>query len=201
MVEMFYNYENRGCSGILNKQGDKGPLILLHGYSFTSDIWREIGLLKKLREKSIKFLALDMPYGKISNCKMKSRDTSKNIEYLHETIQREFKESPPIILGASLGGYIALKYGIKYPIKALILVAPVWSNRPEIIDHYSKQKIPILLLYGDEDHIVPKIEMERFKAKTPKTKLIIYEEAPHPLYLKHPSKFAKDITEFIGEIQ
>jgi len=189
-----------GCSYIVYKGKTENPLILLHGYSFTSAIWREVRLLDMLEDKQISYLSLDMPYGKVSDCIEKNRDTQHNVLHVKKVLKKEYPGTTPILLGASLGGYISLVYGTKYPIIGLILIGPVWSNRPELIKHYSRKAIPILLIYGGDDKIVPRIEMERFKERTKNTRLIVYEGAPHPAYLKYPDAFCRDTINFITRL-
>ncbi len=185
------------CKYIVFKDEDKPPLVLLHGYSFKSTVWRDIGLLNRLEDEGIPYLAIDMPYGKISECNYKTRKVEINIGIVNKYLRREFHKDLPYILGASLGGYIALEYGIANEVRGLILVAPVWSNKPEIIGHYSKSETPILLIYGGKDKIVPLREMKRFQRETRNTQLLIYEDASHPAYLDYPSKFANDVVLFI----
>jgi pimeloyl-ACP methyl ester carboxylesterase len=49
------------------------PIILLHGYSFTSDVWVDINLLEALEQNGIPYAAIDMPYGARSVCSPKNR--------------------------------------------------------------------------------------------------------------------------------
>lgn len=192
--------EINGCKYIIFKGLTKNPLVLLHGYSFKSRIWREVGLLYLLEERNLSYVAIDMPYGKISECKYRNREVDFNINLVKKLLEIEFSNEPPVILGASLGGFIALQYGIKHNILGLILIAPVWSNRQEIIRHYSENNIPILLIYGDKDTIVSLEEMEKFREETRNTNLVIYRNAPHPAYLKYPDKFSREVAKYLEDI-
>lgn len=190
----------RGCKYITYKGSTYNPLILLHGYSFKSSIWSDVGLLNELERRELSYLAIDMPYGKVSECENKSRDLDYNINLVKELLDKEFNGSDPIILGASLGGFIALQYGVRYPLLGLILIAPVRTNIPIIMKHYSESNIPILLIYGDGDTIVTLSEMERFQRETKNTKLVIYKGARHPAYIKYPDRFSREVAEYVENI-
>ena len=189
-----------GCKYITYKASTHNPLILLHGYSFKSTIWREVGLLDELEKRRLSYIAIDMPYGKISECDTKSRDLEYNINIIREILEKEFGRADPIILGASLGGFIGLQYGVRYTVLGLILIAPVWTNIPQIMKHYSENTIPILLIYGDKDEIVTLEEMERFQRETKNTELVIYRDAPHPAYIKYPARFSREVAEYVETI-
>ncbi len=173
------------------------PIVLLHGYSFTSKVWKEIGLLDKFEEESIPFIAVDMPYGARSNCKPKTNDIATNIILLDEILEKTLgKKDGLIIVGASLGGYVALNYAAENNTRGLILIAPVGTKEEKLRNKIRRLRIPILIIYGDKDTIVSKSEMENFVKETPRGKLKIYENAGHPAYLYQKETFVKDVISF-----
>jgi len=130
----------------------------------------------------------------------KSRAREDNINFLRGLYRQKFGDRVPIVLGASLGGYMALLYGMMYPVAGLILVAPVWSTRGDILGYYSEREIPILLIYGEKDDIVSIDEMWEFKEMVPTTELKVYEDARHPAYLDKPERFIEDVVEFCKKV-
>jgi len=184
-----------GCKYIFNL-GSGRPVVLLHGYSFTYRVWHEIGLLDRLVSEDISFIAPDMPYGRENSCKNKISSSDENINILRRIIQENFGDEIPVLVGASLGGYICLRYGMRYDVYGMVLIAPVWSTRGDIIDVYREKSIPILLIYGDRDSIVGMDEMTRFKDEVSSTELKIYRGAKHPAYLDYPNDFIEDIINF-----
>ncbi len=187
-----------GCKYVFS-EGTGRPIILLHGYSFTYQVWIDIGLLDELKKEDIPFLALDMPYGRVSSCREKISSTEENIKYVRRMLLDKFGEEVPVLIGASLGGYNALRYGMQYDVMGLILIAPVWSTREDILEVYREKNVPILLIYGDKDTIVDLEEMERFRDEVPNVELKIYSNAKHPAYLDKPQEFVKDVLEFYKE--
>lgn len=51
---------DRKFRGVYNL-GSGVPVVFLHGFSFTSDVWQRTGVTAALMEQQVPFLALDMP--------------------------------------------------------------------------------------------------------------------------------------------
>jgi len=198
-------YGDYECKGIGNLTEQVEPLVVfLHGYSFKSEIWREIGVLSRLEKNNIPFIAIDMPYGAKSECNKKSRDIEENLILLDSFLEKKnLKKQKKILVGASLGGYLALKYGLKEDsnIVGLLLIGPVGTDDKNIREGYAKYKIPIHIIYGDQDNIVSKHELELFVTSISHGSLKIYENAGHPAYLYKQEEFAKDVLEFYKNIR
>jgi len=177
------------------KPGPGIPIILLHGFSFTIDVWDRIGLIKLFKSKNIPYLAIDMPYGLKSDCSKKVREPDFNVEFIRYAFEKYGYESEPLIIGASLGGYVALKYALKYPVAGLILIAPVRTYQKEFRTLYEKD-IPILVIYGTKDEIVSLDELQAFVKNIKSGELKIYENARHPAYLDYPDQFRNDVYLF-----
>jgi pimeloyl-ACP methyl ester carboxylesterase len=174
---------------MISSKGRGCPIIFLHGYMFTSDVWNEIGLLRILEQRNIPFKAIDMPYGKISECTPKTSAADKNIELLTAVAGKD-----PVIVGASLGGYIALKYSLSQPVKGMVLAAPVMSMQQELVRHYEKLTTAVSIVYGDGDNIVSAADMRKL-SNCFNTELKVYKNASHPAYLDYPDRFIKDVLQ------
>ena len=166
---------------------------------FTSDVWRDINVLEYLEEQKIPYLAIDMPYGARSSCSPHTRIPENNVFVFREAVKGVFGPIRPVVVGASLGGYIALKYVLEYPVSGLLLIAPVRVFENEFIKRYSSFSFPIHVIIGTRDRIVSVDEMKKFTEKLPKAKLKIYEDASHLAYLDYPEKFRKDLMELYKE--
>ena len=175
--------------------------MFLHGSSYTSRIWQQIGITDLLVEKKIPFLALDMPYGMRSQCQPKTRSPERNIAFLNDVIQTVFYSRPPMFVGASIGGNIALRYATKFPVKGLLLIAPGRSLEPDLAASYSQFKFPSSIIWGSEDNIVASEDMRTLADKLPKTKLLIYEEASHSAYKDQPDRFKRDLLELYARVE
>ncbi len=191
MKEEAVNINGFECR-IISSNG-KGPsVVLLHGYMYTSDVWNDIGLLRMLEQKSIPFKAIDMPYGCKSECIPRSNNPDQNADIL-----ASIASDDAVIIGASLGGYIALKHCVAHSAGGLMLIAPVMGLQAELVSRYHEITTPICLIYGESDNVVYRDEIKRL-AKFLGTAPKIYEKAQHAAYIDQPELFKKDVTDFYG---
>ena len=172
------------------------PLIFLHGLSFNMDVWQRIGVSGLLVEKHVPFLAPDMPYGIKTNCHPKTRSPDKNVEFIADSVRDAFGSAVPALVGASIGGHIALRYATKYPVKGLLLVSPARSLADDLTGSYSEFKFPVRVIWGSQDNIVSGEELRTLVDKIPGAKLLVYDDARHASYLSQPSLFKRDLLEF-----
>ena len=177
-------------------------LVLLHGYSFTSDVWAEIGLLERLEDDSIPYLAPDMPYGmRVNRSTRKLGDIEESLSALNALLEwSRARRYGYILVGASLGGYIALEHLARggQPM-GLVLIAPVRTGLEYIRKALSSYKGPTVFVWGTRDTIVDKSEMMEAAKLAGRGKLIIYEGARHPAYLDMPERFINDIESLYHE--
>ncbi len=193
------SFESVKCR-VVTEFGIGIPMILLHGYSFTSDIWSDINLLGFLRSKHIPYLMLDMPYGLKSRCSKKIMDPVFNIKLVNHTFNIYNFTDNPLLIGASLGGYIALRYALEYPVSGLMLIAPVRTSGEEF-KKLCNMEVPILIIYGTKDNIVDLDELRSFTKALRNSRLKIYENARHPAYLDYPELFKDDLYSFYKMIK
>ncbi len=194
MIEEPLNLSHYRCRCIYSRRPGL-PIVFLHGYNYTSYVWRDIGLLQRLEEERIPYLAIDMPYGARSMCSPKTRDPEENIEILATAIKGLYGGTAPLLVGASLGGYIALRYAVRKPVSGLMLIAPVKALEEELVSHYKDMAVPTMIIWGSRDRIVSREEMEKL-AKILDARLIVYEGARHAAYLDLPERFADDLLAF-----
>ncbi len=201
MTEKELRISNRECRALVSKESGT-PIMFLHGFSYTSDIWRKIGVLSVLIEQKIPFIALDMPYGDKSACKPKSPDAETNLNYASEAFKSEFgSDSPPVIVGASLGGYIALRYATQNPVKALMLVSPTRTDRTQLVEAYEKFNFPVRIVWGPKDTIVSQEELTKMASRLPNAKMSIYDGAGHAAYKDRPESFKKELLELYEQVK
>jgi pimeloyl-ACP methyl ester carboxylesterase len=175
---------------VISGEGQGPALVFLHGFMFTGDIWNQIGLLPALEAKNIPFRAMDMPYGHHPECDPKSSVPADSIAVVNEVAQKQ-----DIIIGASIGGNIALNYAVDHPVGGLVLIAPVRSLSENLVKKYDALNIPALIIYGENDTVAPLDEMKALSRHL-NAPLHIYENAGHPAYQDLPDKFIKDVLAF-----
>ncbi|MFB3889091.1 MAG: alpha/beta fold hydrolase [Candidatus Bathyarchaeia archaeon] len=171
------------------------PVVFLHGYSYTSSIWQRLSITELLVDKHVPFLALDMPYGVKSECQPKTRSEETNIALVREAAQSVFGATSPVLVGASLGGHIAVVYDSRYPVKGLFLSSPTRTLEEALVKAYANFTFPVRVTWGSEDSIVSGEELRTFVDKLPCGKLSVYEGAGHSAYTQQPERFKRELLE------
>ncbi|MGD6852070.1 MAG: alpha/beta fold hydrolase [Candidatus Bathyarchaeia archaeon] len=181
------------CQTLINR-AEGTPIVFLHGLSYTIEVWQRIGVIDLLVEKKVPFLALDMPYGLKSQCQPKSRDPQVNVNFTAETVQSVFGDAAPVVVGASLGGYIALNYAAKHPVKGLLLIAPAYAfENMDLVWKYANFHFPVRIVWGANDSIISSEELRALDDKLPNAKLLVYNGAAHSAYQDRPEWFRTDL--------
>jgi pimeloyl-ACP methyl ester carboxylesterase len=188
------------CRAFLH-QASGVPVVFLHGFSYTSEVWQRIGILDVLSEKKVPFLSLDMPYGKKSECQPKTQNVEKNVAFAKEAIESVFESQIPILVGASMGGYTALNCAVQFPVKGLLLISPTRVLQEHLVQAYSRFKFPVHIIWGSQDNIVSGEDLRTLSNMLPKAKLITYEGASHSAYLSQPDRFKRDLLELYASAE
>jgi pimeloyl-ACP methyl ester carboxylesterase len=158
-------------------------------------VWQRISVTELLTEKRVPFLALDMPYGLKSECQPKTHDSEVNVAVAHEAFQSLFGSAVPVLVGASIGGHVALKYATRFPVKGLLLVAPSRALEETLVQSYGNFSFPVRIIWGSEDNIISGEEMRTLADKLPNAKLVTYEGTGHSAYIVQPERFKRDLLE------
>jgi len=171
------------------------PIVFLHGFSYTSGVWQRISITELLTEKQLPFMALDMPYGLKSECQPKTHDTEANVNVVHEAIESVFGSATPVLVGASVGGHVALSYAARFPVKGLLLVAPGRALEKNLAHAYGAFRFPVRIIWGSEDNMISGEDMRTLAGVLPDAKLVVYEGAGHSAYLAQPERFKRNLLE------
>ena len=182
------------CKALIH-QAAGVPVVFLHGLSYNIDIWQRLGITDLLIQKKVPFLALDMPYGLRSECEPKTRSVEANVAFAAEAIKNTFGEAVPVVVGASFGGHIALRYAAKFPVKGLLLIAPSRVLSEDLAKSYGKFNFPVRIIWGTKDNIISGEDMRTLAGKIPKAKLQVYSGAAHSAYKDEPEWFKRDLLE------
>ena len=70
----------------------------------------------------------------------------------------------------------------------------------EEIDSLIKEiDIPVKIIYGDHDNVIPNKNIEKLNNSLLDSKLVIIKECGHVPQEEHPESVAKEIISFLGE--
>jgi pimeloyl-ACP methyl ester carboxylesterase len=196
--EGFYGVNGIECPVIYETKGEGIPVLLLHGYNFTSTTWREVGIIEALENKGIDYAAPDMPYGKRTSCSKKTRDLIVNLRALEKVVERLLMARAPLIIGASLGGRIALYYAANHSVKGLLLASPAVKRNEDIWKLTRSIKAPTMIIRGSRDFIP--LDIHKRLAEMLNARLVIYDSVGHVVYRDNPRKFVEDLFNFYEDL-
>jgi pimeloyl-ACP methyl ester carboxylesterase len=194
-MEKKLNLNGYKCPILVNKVPGV-PILFLHGLSNSIETWQRIGITDLLDTKCVPYLALDMPYGEKNFCKPKTRNIEKNVTFTYDAIEHLFGGPiPPVLVGASIGGNMALHFAARFPVKGLVLIGPVRAIEENLSQTYNSFKFPSTIIWGSEDTLIASEDMRTLTDKLPNSKLVIYHGAKHSAYKDEPERFKRDLLE------
>jgi pimeloyl-ACP methyl ester carboxylesterase len=182
-------------------------VLLLHGYSFNANTWRDLKTLEILENENIGVVALDFPgFGgseKLKNLNYNAYPFRSNldirfgIEFLKIFIDLNFDKAS--IVGPSMGGQLAINYLITYPLNVckLVLIGPVGFKQENILESLKILKNEVLIMRGKKDSITSERDVLDLKNAIENSSLIQYSNAGHPCYLDVPDQFHRDLSTFL----
>jgi pimeloyl-ACP methyl ester carboxylesterase len=101
-------------------QGEGAPVLLLHGFMGSRDCWQ--GVAPQLAAH-YRCISLDLlGFGESSKPNVRY-DIAQLVAFVHEFVQQQGWVAP-VLIGHSLGGWVAAAYALAYPVHSLVLVAP-----------------------------------------------------------------------------
>jgi pimeloyl-ACP methyl ester carboxylesterase len=166
-------------------------MLLLHGASFSAETWKQTGTLEALASAGYGAIAVDLPgFGE------SERSSAAPEAWMDEVLQ-QLKIQPPILLAASMSGAYALPFITSQPerIAGFVAVAPV------SIQAYRQQlqrvTAPVLAVWGEEDHIIPRRDVETLVSSVKHGKLIVIPKGSHAPYMSNPSMFNEELLKFV----
>jgi len=191
--EALYGVNNIECK-TLYAAGSRAPVLFLHGYSFTGTTWVEAGIAGPIAEAGYRVAMPDMPYGRRTECTKHTRDTMINVKAARRIVER-FLGGTPFIVGASLGGRIALYYAAIHGTRGLLLASPALKSEDPVWSLLGKINAPALIVRGSRDFIP--VRVHRRLADRLGAELVVYEGAGHAMYLDMPGRFVADLRRFL----
>ncbi len=64
----------------------------------------------------------------------------------------------------------------------------------------NKVTVPTLIVWGDQDTFLPRVDQDALKAAIPGSRLVVYPGAGHALYWEEPGHVASDLSSFVEEL-
>lgn len=206
----------------------KPQLLMIHGAG-TSDKHSSDYLSEALLEMSIPSLSFDHSGHGQSTNDLKNGSLKKRVEEAQKVLDFLDKEQSLSILGASMGGYVAMKLLQYIPnIQSLILFCPAMYHKdaydvqfnhgftdiirqPEswkqsdILPLLEKYTGNIVVVIGENDEVIPDSVIELIDKHTPNVtskKIIKIPNCPHKLhtYLRNNAHARATVIQFIQQL-
>jgi pimeloyl-ACP methyl ester carboxylesterase len=171
-----------------------GPVVLLHGASFTSETWNKIGTIKALVAAGRLVYALDLPgFGRSTPSTGSARTWLKSVLDMLQ-IDR------PVLVCPSMSGSYALPLAIEHPLRisGLVAVAPVGILKHE--PSLRQIAVPVLAVWGENDDLIPQNQADLLVRSVRVGRKMIIAGGSHAPYMSEPSSFHAELLRFLNEI-
>ncbi len=168
------------------------PVVLLHGARFSADTWRELGTLEVLAKAGHRAIAVDLPgYGRSPKARV---DPAAWLG----TLLDKLSPHKCVVVSPSMSGRFSLPLATGDPQKlaGFVPIAPV--GIPDYRDRLARITVPTLIVWGQNDKVVPLDLADLLAEKIPDAKKLILPGARHPCYLDAPDAFHKTLLDFLG---
>ena len=117
-------FVDQGYTVNISDNGDGEPVLLVHGLGVSRSSFEKLAVV--MSQSGYRVLLPDIPgQGGTDRDKNRNYSIDSQASFLKRLLDH-FKIDKPIIIGNSMGGHIALSFGLLYPnrVKKLVLISP-----------------------------------------------------------------------------
>ncbi|XP_060095961.1 protein ABHD14A-like isoform X2 [Heteronotia binoei] len=179
---------------------EKLEVIFLHGQSFTSKTWEELGTLALLSESGHRAIAIDLPgYGETP--RSTALDTAQSRVAFLQQVFKELKLQRPVLVSSSMSGRYSIPFLLASgeQLKGFVPIAPA-GTKDFTTQQYEQVQTPTVIIYGEHDTVQGHQSLQSLQ-QIPKSRVVVLPGAGHACYLDKPKEFHKVLLNFLGELK
>ena len=172
---------------------DGSRVVLLHGASFSSQTWDQLGTLRVLADAGYRVVAVDLPgFGK-------SAATSAPASTWLKSFLDALKIDSPALVSPSMSGRFSLPLVIDDPerLAAFVAVAPVGIRNVQ--ERLDRIRCPVLAVWGANDKLIPVEQADLLVAAVADGRKVILQGAGHAAYMDKPREFHQALLAFLAK--
>ncbi|XP_021915429.1 protein ABHD14B-like isoform X3 [Zootermopsis nevadensis] len=166
-------------------------ILLLHGRSFKSETWQNLGTMNLMAGIGHLVVAVDLPgYGETQG--LYHGDKSK---FILSIIQSELLSGiHPVLISPSMSGEYSVKFVGEHAdlLSGFIPVAPVATSSVSQ-DILQTVKVPTLIVYGENDNTPMAKEAPHNLRIMPNSREVPLKDAGHAAYLDQPGSYPQEM--------